>query len=119
MLAAKQMPKVLRGVLTDGVDGAVIMTIEGSVLASEILPSCPSTVTETSLAAISSSIWNSYSQVNPELAYHITKFDRGSLAIAPIGKGLSVFFYFFLFFYIFLYFFKFRQKMNFISSFVC
>ncbi len=37
MLAAKRLPEVLRSVLTDGVEGAVVMTSEGSVMASEFL----------------------------------------------------------------------------------
>lgn len=37
MLAAKRLPEILRSVLSDGVEGAVIMTSEGSVLASEFL----------------------------------------------------------------------------------
>ena len=101
MLAAKRLPEVLRGVLTDGVDGAVIMTIEGSVLASEFI-STLGNINETSLAAISSSIWNNYLQANPEMLHHIIKFDRGTLAIAPIGKGVIIIlsFYFCLFFLI-------------------
>ena len=62
MLAAKRIPEVLRCVLNDGVEGAVLMTVEGGILAHELKTECPSSITETSLAAVSSSIWNNYVQ---------------------------------------------------------
>ncbi len=55
MLAAKRLPEILRSVLHDGIDGACLMTAEGSLLSS----ACNDTsiVNETKLAAISSSVW--------------------------------------------------------------
>lgn len=47
---------------SDGIEGAVVMTAEGSVLASEFLAKSQNDVNETNLAAITSSIWNSYAQ---------------------------------------------------------
>ena len=61
MLAAKKLPEILRGVLTDGVEGAVVMTYDGSILASEFI-TLTGSVNETSLAAITSSIWSNYTQ---------------------------------------------------------
>lgn len=64
MLASKRFPEILRSILSDGVDGAILMTIEGSVLAADINvgPENAPMITETVFAAISSSIWNNYSQ---------------------------------------------------------
>jgi hypothetical protein len=75
MLASKRFPEILRSILSDGVDGAILMTIEGSVLASDINlgPESSPILSETVFAAISSSIWHSYNQgerfVCPELLY--------------------------------------------------
>ena len=62
MLAAKRLPEVIRSILTDGVEGAVIITIEGSILASEFLSYPGGSTDETSFAAICSSIWSNYIQ---------------------------------------------------------
>ncbi len=99
MLAAKRLPEVLRSVLSDGVEGAVVMTVEGSVMASEFIsppsssPSSSSSaaaagvnqlLNETSIAAISATIWNNCSLVYSgpnELNYHIMKFDKGKKSL--------------------------------------
>jgi hypothetical protein len=60
MLAARRLPEVLKSVLNDGVDGCCLMTEEGSILAAAFTEK--STMIDTSLAAISSSIWNNISQ---------------------------------------------------------
>lgn len=86
MLAAKRLPDVLKCVLNDGVEGAVLMTVEGSILAHEFI-TYPGNINETSLAAISSSIWNNYAQAGVELSHHVMKFENGSIAIASIGKA--------------------------------
>ena len=62
MLAARRLPEVLKSVLNDGVDGCCLMTEEGSILAAAFTEK--STLADTSLAAISSSIWNNISQGN-------------------------------------------------------
>jgi hypothetical protein len=62
MLSAKRLPEVLRTALDDGVLGACLMTIDGSVLCSVADKTQPDTVNETALAAISSSIMNNYIQ---------------------------------------------------------
>jgi hypothetical protein len=60
MLAARRLPEVLKSVLNDGVDGCCLMTEEGSILAAAFTEE--SHMIDTSLAAISSSIWNNISQ---------------------------------------------------------
>jgi hypothetical protein len=60
MLAARRLPEVLKSVLNDGVDGCCLMTEEGSILAAAFTEK--STMIDTSLAAISSSIWNNIIQ---------------------------------------------------------
>ena len=64
MLASKKLPEILRSVLSDGVEGALIMTLEGSILSSDFISysDISSTINETSLGAISSAIWNNYVQ---------------------------------------------------------
>ena len=60
MLAARRLPEVLKSVLNDGVDGCCLMTEEGSILAAAFTEK--SSMIDTSLAAISSSIWNNISK---------------------------------------------------------
>lgn len=58
MLRARKLPEVLEVGLQDGIHGAVLMTSDGSVICSKFLNQ--SNLTETTLAAISSSIWANY-----------------------------------------------------------
>ena len=51
---------MLKSVLNDGVDGCCLMTEEGSILAAAFTEK--SSMIDTSLAAISSSIWNNISK---------------------------------------------------------
>ena len=60
MLAARRLPEVLKSVLNDGVDGCCLMTEEGSILAAAFTEK--SSMIDTSLAAISSSVWNNISK---------------------------------------------------------
>jgi hypothetical protein len=60
MLAAKKLPLVLQSQLSEGLEGVCLLTIEGSILCSASLPKAK--VDETSLAAITTSVWNQYSQ---------------------------------------------------------
>jgi hypothetical protein len=62
MLSAKRLPEILRTALDDGVLGACLMTVDGSVLCSVSDKSSLDTVNETALAAISSAIMNNYIQ---------------------------------------------------------
>ena len=113
MLAARRLPEVLKSVLNDGVDGCCLMTEEGSILAAAFTEK--STLADTSLAAISSSIWNNISQGNDnwiiyfsfhsvpvcnslkqssstllgssDVSLHILQFEGGCLGITSAGKG--------------------------------
>lgn len=58
MLRASKLPEVLGVGLQDGISGAVLMTSDGSVICSKFLNQ--SILTETTLAAISSSVWANY-----------------------------------------------------------
>lgn len=115
MLAARRLPEVLKSVLNDGVDGCCLMTEEGSILAAAFTEK--STMIDTSLAAISSSIWNNISQGyslytdfqkslphcvsnrhSPylraikligcsDVSLHILQLENGCLGITSAGKG--------------------------------
>lgn len=114
MLAANRLPEVLKTLLNDGVEGACLMTSDGSLLCSVQANPGKSLVTDTSLAAISSSIMNNfvqgtyftliskvlnigmYSQClfsfcgctgNPDVSFHVLKLEKGCLAITTAGKG--------------------------------
>lgn len=59
MLRANKLPEILEAGLYDGIHSAVLMTVDGSVICSKFLED--STLNETTLAAIGSSIWLNYS----------------------------------------------------------
>jgi len=74
MLAAKRFPEILRSMLTDGIEGAMIMTVDGSVLSSDFLidegrADLTSPMSETAFAAIVSSIWYNYQQSSGIIRY--------------------------------------------------
>ena len=81
MLAARRLPEVLRSVLNYGVDGCCLMTEEGSILAAAFTEK--SSMIDTSLAAISSSIWNSISQGTARstlsICIYISKLSKGMI----------------------------------------
>ena len=60
MLCVDRLPEVLRAILSDGVEGAALMTLDGSVLSAVV--SEKAGVNETNLAAISSSVWSNMKQ---------------------------------------------------------
>ena len=105
MLRVNKLPEILREALTDGIEGVVLMTNEGSTLGSEFKDS---SLTETVLAAISSSMWNNYSReppsssasassassaTSPELdgpSLQIVKMENGTLGICRAGDGYLI-----------------------------
>lgn len=87
MIATGKLNSVMRTVLTDGVEGACLMTTEGSPLCSVSLPSPEEEkVSATGLAAISSSIWSNYAQGNQYVTFHLVELESGCLGIVPTGK---------------------------------
>ena len=63
MLAAKRLPTILETTLGPGLEGVVLLTVEGAILSSAFERSNdPQLHDEIALAAISASIWNSYTQ---------------------------------------------------------
>jgi hypothetical protein len=60
MLAAKKLPVVLQSQLNEGLEGVCLLTVEGSVLCSAFLTQAKTD--EISLAAVTTSVWNQYSQ---------------------------------------------------------
>jgi hypothetical protein len=60
MLSAKRLPTILQSTLGGGLEGLVLITIDGGILSSAFEPGV--THDEISLAAISSAIWSSYVQ---------------------------------------------------------
>jgi hypothetical protein len=84
MLATGKLNSVMRTILTDGVEGACLMTTEGSPLCSVSLPE--GKVSATGLAAISSSIWSNYAQGNQYVTFHLVELEAGCLGIVPTGK---------------------------------
>ena len=88
MLATGKLMKVMKTVLNDGVEGACLMTVDGSLLCSVSLPG--GAVGETGLAAISSSLWSNYAQGSPYVSFHLLKLEDGCLGIVPTGKGYLI-----------------------------
>jgi hypothetical protein len=84
MLAASKLKAVMESMLTDGIDGVCLMTIEGSLLCSVSVHE--TNVTETGLAAISSTIWSNYEQASADVSFHLMKLEKGMLGIVPTGK---------------------------------
>jgi len=79
MLRIQRLPEVLEAALYDGIDGAVLITAEGSILCSKF--TSESDMNETKLAAISSNIWNSMSQFNPDITMHMLRLEEKTVAI--------------------------------------
>mmetsp|Transcript_19737 Transcript_19737/g.19850 ORF Transcript_19737/g.19850 Transcript_19737/m.19850 type:complete len:121 (+) Transcript_19737:225-587(+) len=88
MLRVKKIPEVLRTMLSDGISGACLMTLDGSLLSAVFAENCK--MTETLLAAVTSGIWNSYSQGNAEITFHIMKLDNGVVGVTTAGTGYLV-----------------------------
>jgi len=85
MLAAKKLPEVLRTALHDGVDGLALMTAEGSLLCAVAVPDAA--MNDTSLAAISSSLWNNYLQATPAVNMHLLRLEQGTVGVIKGGSG--------------------------------
>ena len=63
MLRVQVIPEVLRKQLSDGISAACLITTEGSLLSAVVEnDSATPSITETTLAAVASSIWTNYSQ---------------------------------------------------------
>lgn len=91
MLAAKKLPEVLSSILTDGLEGCCLMTADGSLLCSvSSSAEGAQVVNETSLAAISSSIWGNYLQGCPDISFNLLKMENGCLGIITAGKGYLI-----------------------------
>ena len=60
------------------------MTSDGSPLCSVSLPDAE--VSETALAAISSSIWGNYAQGNQYVTFHLVDLENGRMGVVPTGK---------------------------------
>eukprot|EP01036_Dinobryon_divergens_P028407 gene28407-37344_t len=87
MLAANRLPELLQDNLTDGVEGLCLMTDSGTILGSAILKN--SSVNETGLAAISSSVWTSQNE-GPEIRFHLIKYENGYLGITSASRGYLI-----------------------------
>jgi len=61
------------------------MTSEGSILAAVCTDDA--VVTETALAAISSSVWNNYCSGRGDVAFHLLSLEHGNLGITSAGRG--------------------------------
>eukprot|EP01031_Cornospumella_fuschlensis_P037896 gene37896-46034_t len=84
MIAARVLPEILEKSLGDGLDGICLMTSEGNIFSSAFLPDAR--FDETSLAAISSTVWSNYSQGMNEVVFHLSKLDEGWLGVYAVGK---------------------------------
>lgn len=58
MISAEKLNSLLEGAINEGLDGIVLMTVPGTIIASAI--SSENRVEDISLAAITSSVWNNY-----------------------------------------------------------
>lgn len=88
MLSAERLPQILESNLSDGIEGLVLMTDMGNLLSSAIIRT--SSVNETILTAVSSSIWGTQGASTSNIQMHISKMDNGYLAICPVGKGYVI-----------------------------
>jgi hypothetical protein len=88
MLRIQRLPAILDSILHDGVNGAVLMNVDGSILCSKFLPG--STVTETMLAAITSNMWASVTSANPDATFHLIKLEEGIVGVTWAGNGYLV-----------------------------
>jgi predicted regulator of Ras-like GTPase activity (Roadblock/LC7/MglB family) len=89
MLRASKLPEVLGAGLQDGIYGAVLMTSDGSVICSKFLND--SNLSETALAAISSSVWANYStgeMTVPFLYYILLGASDVNMVIEKLSEGL-------------------------------
>ena len=84
MIATAKLNSVMRTLLTDGVEGACLMTSDGSPLCSVSV--AEGKVNETALAAIGSSIWSNYAVGNQYVTLHLVKLEEGCLGIVPTGN---------------------------------
>ena len=89
MLRVNKLPEILRGVLQDGIEGCVLMTADGSNLASEFKYA---ELSETVLSAISSCMWNNYSRApsGEGMQMQIIKLENGTLGISKAGEGYII-----------------------------
>jgi hypothetical protein len=91
MLSARKIPEVLGSVLTDGLEGACLMSSEGSLLCSvNASQGGTQVVSDTSLAAISSSVWSNYQQGSPDLSFALLRLENGFLGVVTAGKGYLI-----------------------------
>eukprot|EP01041_Mallomonas_annulata_P002979 gene2979-5846_t len=88
MLRVQKIPEVLRTALSDGITGACLMTVDGSLLSSVFVEN--SEMTETLLAAVTSGVWNTYSQGNTDVSFHLIKLERGIVGVTTSGRGYLV-----------------------------
>lgn len=72
MLRVQRLPEVLKSVLSDGVKGAVLMTVEGSIVSS--ISADNAKVSETELAAVASCVYGNYAQGTLTLAILYTHY---------------------------------------------
>ena len=91
MLHSKKLPEVLGSILSDGLEGCCLTTAEGSLLCSVSASSeSAQLVSETSLAAISSSVWGNYAQGSADVTFSLFKLENGCLGIVSAGKGYLI-----------------------------
>jgi len=91
MLAAKKLPEVLGSILDGDIEGCCLMTSDGSLLCSVSSSSAGAQlVSETSLAAISSSVWGNYVQGCPDVSFNLMRLENGCLGVVSAGKGYLI-----------------------------
>lgn len=87
MLRVQRFPEVLKSVLTDGVEGVVLMTVEGSILSAVNVAG--SAAPETVVAAVSSCVFANYTQGNVyDVSVLLLKLDNGIYGITTAGRGV-------------------------------
>ena len=64
------------------------MTSEGSILGSHFVEG--SSLSENLLAAVMSNIWANYSEVSPDVGFHLMKLENGHVGTTFAGKGYLV-----------------------------
>lgn len=118
MISARKLNEILKVASADGIDGLCLLTVEGSVLASHFSDYARSKALneegsfpdETSLTAISATIWNQYNEgiylviycfcflnmcifataVRLDQFFHLIKLEQGYFGIAAVKKSYLI-----------------------------
>jgi len=89
MLRVQRFPAILKTVLSDGIEGVVLMTVDGSIVSSASLND--SGEADTVVPAVASCIIANYTQGNVyDMSALLLKLENGLFGVMKAGKGFIV-----------------------------